>query len=529
MPVIRTESIMKKLLIPALCILPLAGSLSAASEKALIKIDILRTVGDIDRNIYGVFMEPIRDTMDGLLYDPGNPVANEDGFRQDYIDAAHELELTNMRWPGGNYTLTYNWKDGIGPREDRPVRRELAWSVLDRNRVGTDEWMQLAGAMGVESSICINVTTATLEDNRDWIEYMNSPAGSYWADMRVKNGHPEPYGVEYWHLGNEVEGEPWQAVSMNSAEYVAYARDAANLMYFVNRACDACTQPVFLAMGSSWVNHEGEPGEWEQWNRDVIDGLITQRNVNYIAIHRYWGAFLDEEIIRDYSPSVFLGDWERHFDDYIRTTWNQIQVAKIKNHVPDKPFHIAFTEWSPGRGNHLRTLAGALHFNLFIRHADAVKRANYTMFTSLLARNEEGQTYRNPFFHMFKLFSTNVSGKSLDVYVDSGKFDGRRYRDIPYLDVSASYSEDDQLVVINVVNRNMDEAITTRIVSDTGTFQDEAEVSVVNRDDIEAEYTFEERDRYAPANSTIEAGGASFEFTFAPHSFTQIRVGLENN
>lgn len=102
-----------------------------------------------------------------------------------------------MRWPGCRYTFTYDWKDGFGPKEERPVRRELAWDMLGKNHVGTDGLLKLAKAMGVYSSICINGTTATLEDKRNWIEYVNSLTGTYCADLRAKYGHPEPYNVRY--------------------------------------------------------------------------------------------------------------------------------------------------------------------------------------------------------------------------------------------------------------------------------------------------------------------------------------------
>lgn len=497
------------------------------AQNATIKVDTLRQIGEIDRNIYGVFMEPIRNTMDGLLYDPDHPLANEDGFRTDYIEAAKELKLANMRWPGGNYTLTYDWKDGIGPKADRPVRRELAWNVLDRNQVGTDEWLQLAQAMDVENSICINVTTASLEDNRDWITYVNSPTGSYYADLRAKYGHPEPYDVKYWHIGNEVDGEPWQAVALSSEEYVTYAEDVTTLMRFVNRGCETCTQPVFLAMGSSWVFHNGEPGEWEQWNWDVIDGLITQENVEYIAIHRYWGGGLSNKIENERAPHVFLGDWERHLNDYISTTENQIEIAKIQNHVPDKPFHIAFTEWAPHARGHMRTLAGAMHFNTFLRHADYVKRANFILFTSLLSRNSEGKTYRSPFFYMFKLFSRNAKGVALDTYVDCETFDGELYQNIDYLNVSSSYSEDENNIVFNVVNRNMEESISANIITATGEFDDNATIKTINSDDVNAHYTMDNKNDYLPASKTVQVAGDSFNYSFPPHSFTQITVTIK--
>ncbi|MAT68280.1 MAG: alpha-N-arabinofuranosidase [Planctomycetaceae bacterium] len=507
----------------------LLGALSASStaQQATIKVDVSRVIGSIDRNLYGVFMEPIRNTMDGVLYDPDHPLANEDGFRTDYIEAARELQLTNMRWPGGNYMATYDWKDGIGPRDERPVRREVAWNVLERNRVGTDEWLALSQAMGVDNSICINGGTGTAQDAAEWIEYVNSPAGSYYADLRAENGHPEPYGVKYWHLGNEVDGEPWQAVSSTAHEYVRFAKNAANLMYFVNRGCQQCVQPVFIAMGSSWVTHDDEPGDWVQWNHDVINGLIDQQNVHYIALHRYWGRGLTGDVESERSPEVFLGDWAMHFDEYITTTARQIQIAKVKHHLQDKPFSIAFTEWSPRTFNHMSTLAGALHFNHFIRHADVVKRANFTLFISLLGRDDDGATYKSPFFHMFKAFSTRFRGESLDVLVECDTFAGRLYKAIPYLDVSSSYSEDDQSVVINVVNRNMTEAIETEIISDSGRFTGPAEVTVINAEDVEARYASADEAQYVPKPSAVEIDGASFRWSFAPHSFTQIKVSVE--
>jgi alpha-L-arabinofuranosidase len=512
---------MKKTLYLISCTIFYLLSVSLSAQQATIKIDILRQIGEIDRNIYGVFMEPIRNSMDGILYDPGHPLANDDGFRTDYIEAARELQLTNMRWPGGNYTASYNWQDGIGPKEERPVRRELAWGVNERNHVGTDEWLKLADEMGVENSICINGGTGTLDDARYWIEYVNSPIGTYWADKRAENGHPEPYNVKYWHLGNEVDGEPWQVAAKTAEEYVNFADEAAKIMYYVNRRCESCQQPTFLAMGSSWIVHNGEPAEWEEWNWTVLDEMVDEQNVEYIAIHRYWGGF-------DEGVNVFLGDWAEHFNDYITTTKNQIQIAKIKNDVRDKPFYIGFTEWAPrGRGTHLSTMASAIHFNLFIRHAEAVKRANYTMFTRLLSLNQEGVSYKTPLFYMFKLFSNNCHGKSLDAYVDCETFDGEQYKNIPYLDVSTAYNTVEKSIIINVVNRNMEETITTQIISDTGGFTGEAKISEINANDVRANYTYANTDKYSPVNSSMRVKGNIFNYKFAPHSITQIIVGVE--
>ena len=185
---------------------------SVHARQAVIKIDVDRKIGEIDPNIYCVFMEPIYfdphkfgiedaepgNTLCGTLYDPESLLANKDGFRRDYIEAGRELKVTNMRWPGGNYVAGYHWQDGIGPREKRPVRKELAWGALDTNQVGTDEWVRLNKALGTENVVCINLGTGTLNDARYWVEYCNSETGSYYADLRAKYGNEKPYNVKYW-------------------------------------------------------------------------------------------------------------------------------------------------------------------------------------------------------------------------------------------------------------------------------------------------------------------------------------------
>ena len=172
---------MKKILVVFQFIIPL----SLLSQTAKIKIDTDRVIDQIDPKIYGVFMEPIHfngrrlglpDTSDfntlyGTLYDPTSPLSNENGFRKDYIDAMKDLKVTNMRWPGGNFLMGYNWQDGIGPKEQRPARINLAWGGVDNNHVGTDEWMELYKSMGSENIGCVNLGLSNIMDAVYWVEY----------------------------------------------------------------------------------------------------------------------------------------------------------------------------------------------------------------------------------------------------------------------------------------------------------------------------------------------------------------------
>ena len=143
------------------------------------------------------------------IYDPASPLADKDGLRTDVMAALQEQGYTVIRYPGGNFLSGYNWLDGVGPKAQRPRRRELAWFSIESNQFGTDEFMNFCRKVGIAPMLGVNLGTGTIESASALVEYCNAPTGTYYADLRARNGHPEPYGVKYWCLGNEMDG-PWQ-------------------------------------------------------------------------------------------------------------------------------------------------------------------------------------------------------------------------------------------------------------------------------------------------------------------------------
>ncbi len=218
------------------------------------------TIIIILRKIYGVFMEPIRNSLDPL-YNPGSSLADENGVMKNYIKASKELKITQMRWPGGNYVSGYNWKDDIGPKDQRPVRKELAWGVLDKNQVGTDEWIKISRSLGVENVICINLGTGTLDDARYWVEYCNGEKGTYYSDLRVRYGNEQPFNVKYWGLGNEIDGS-WQMGHKNAEDYSKYAKEAAKLMKLTEKNIS------LIASGPSAFSFDN--ADWMKWLNQFI-------------------------------------------------------------------------------------------------------------------------------------------------------------------------------------------------------------------------------------------------------------------
>lgn len=508
---------MKKMIFTLLFIIPFLSF----AQTAKIKIDVDRTLGEIDPKIYGVFMEPINfngrmmglpdtvmfNTLYGTLYDPASPLADENGFRKDYVEALRELKITNMRWPGGNFVMGYNWQDGIGPKESRPRRINLAWGGIDNNHMGTDEWFALNKAIGSENIVCVNLGLDNIMNACYWVEYCNYQKGTYYSDLRAKNGHPQPYGVKIWDLGNEVDGYPWELGHMNAEDYVKVGREAAKAMKSVDKTIQ------LVASGSSYI----EPtNQWVEWNRKVLTGLGDM--IDYLSIHRYW------ENSPDYY--TFMGASAMDFDGKIRVTADEIDAVSVMKGFKN-PIYISVDEWGAFGRSFLSVLPIAQCLNSFIRHADVVKMGNFTMAASLLASDPAKGTYKSPLFYAFKLFSNNCLGNSIDTYVECDTFNTALYPNIPYLDVTSVYSEETKTVYINVINRHRDKAIATDILSTTGTFEGKAAVSVLDAENLEEPFAFDKRDQYGPVAKEIKTEGNKLSYAFPAHSLTQISVKVK--
>ncbi len=501
----------------------LALSVTAFAQNAKIRIDINRTIGEIDPKIYGVFMEPIHfnggrmglpdtlefNTLYGNLYDPSSPLADENGFRKDYIEAMKELKVTNMRWPGGNFVMGYNWKDGIGPKDQRPSRINLAWGGIDNNHVGTDEWIELNKAIGSENIVCVNLGLGDIQDALSWVEYCNYKKGTYYSDLRAKYGHEKPYNVKIWDLGNEVDGS-WELGHKEADDYVKIGKEAAKAMSAVDHSI------TFVASGSS--NYEST-NKWIEWNRKILTGLGDL--IRYISIHAYWNW----GSMPDYY--TFMGSRAMEFEEKIRVTADEIDAVKSMMNFKN-PIYISVDEWGSFGNNFLSVLPVAQCFNSFIRHADVVKMTNFTLMTSLLSSDREKGTFKSPLFYTFKLFSNNCLGNSIDTYVECDTFNTDNYKSIPYLDVTSVYSKESNTVYINVVNRSKDKDINSEIFNSSTTFLGKAEATIVDADSLTEPFTFEEQEAYVPVIKEISIDENKITYKFPAHSFVQIKVKVKN-
>ena len=251
-----------------------ARSLSEPSEpplRATLKLDLERRLGTIDPNIYGNFIEHLGRCIYGGIYDEGSPLADTGGNRKDVLEAVRRLRVTQLRWPGGNFSSGYNWQDGIGPKDSRPARYDLAWFQRESNRFGTDEFISTCRKLGAAPYLCVNLGTGTLDEASSWVEYCNRQGGTYYSDLRKRNGHPEPYGVKYWGIGNEIYGD-WQIGHKNAADYAKLGLEFAKVMKWQDPSIK------LVACGT------GDPS----WDRPVLESMVN--HVDYISAHHYSGS-----------------------------------------------------------------------------------------------------------------------------------------------------------------------------------------------------------------------------------------------
>ena len=517
---------------PVVILLCFLFPMALNSQNARIKIDIDRTIGQVDKNLFGNFVEHLGRCVYGGIYDPGSSLSDEQGFRKDVLEAVKGLNVSLIRYPGGNFVSNYHWRDGVGSVEERIPRLELAWARLESNAFGTNEFIRFCRKVGTEPYFSVNMGTGTIEEAQQWVEYCNVKEGPYFAELRKKHGFAEPHKIKYWSLGNEMDGF-WQMGHLSAEDYCKKAREAAKLMKL--------TDPdiKLVAAGSSNYRPNANPDEW---NRTILRELRDV--VDYIALHIYVGNpddnyynFLSTPLVCEQRTKLVKGmiheemtRAQRGNRDPVYIAWDEYNVwyrARTDEHMQgtralEEPYNL----------EDALVIAGFL--NVFIRNADIVKMANMAQLVNVIAPiwAEDHGIFRQTIYYPLALFASHVKGTALDVFVDCETYDTDEFFiglgesktkqvDVPYLDVSAVYNNGE--VVLCVVNRNKDKAITTDIMCQTGEFEGIFNVYEVNGPGIKAMNSFEKENVKTSIKPEIKANRAKIVYTFPAHSFTLLK------
>lgn len=506
---------MKRILIILATVL-LVDKLSAQVLKARIKVDIERKTGAIDPLLYGNFTEHLGRCIYGGIYEPGSSQADASGFRKDVIAATKDLGVTILRWPGGNFVSGYNWLDGIGPKASRPRKRELAWNTIETNQVGTDEFLQFAERVGTQPYIPVNLGTGSLDDARNWVEYCNSDTGTYYANLRARNGRVAPYAVKYWGLGNEMDGS-WQMGSKNADDYGKYALEAAKLMKWV----DPNIKLTVCGM-SYWASNTPD------WNRTVLNHL--KGYADYISLHFYFGDRTNNYL--EYMASM------REPENEIKQTEAIINEVRFKHRI-DKPIYIAFDEYNvwyrtgveeklEEKYNLQDALAIASFLNSLIRNAHIVKMANIAQLVNVIAPMmiTGDKLWKQTIYYPLQLFAKNTKGDALSTFVQCDTFNTERYKGVPYLDVSSAYDSASHMLILNVVNRHPSRVIEASIDNQFGSFDSKGSSFEVNGAGLKEENSVSEQ-KVKIVEKNFNTQAQRIVYSFPAHSFTQLLVRIK--
>jgi alpha-N-arabinofuranosidase len=494
------------------------------TNSAQIYIDTHRTIAEISPLLFGGFAEHMGRCVYEGIYDPASPHADERGLRTDVLAALREQRYTTIRYPGGNFLSGYNWLDGVGPKDQRPRRRELAWQSTETNHFGTNEFIDFCRAIDAAPMLGVNMGTGTIESAGALVEYCNAPVGSYYADLRAAHGYPTPHGVRYWCVGNEMDG-PWQIGHLEAAEYGRKAREAAKLMKWHDPSIKT------VLCGSS---NDRMP-TYPEWDRVSLE--IAWEHVDYHSIHYYAGNWDGD------TPSYLALAAE--LENYVDTVAATLRYVQAKRRSKHQVF-LSWDEWQvwykdrSGRGGwaeapHLSeelynledALVVAQWLNVFLRKADVLKIACVAQIVNVISwlHTTSDALLKQPSFYPFLLVSNLARGHALDLLVRSPHYATKKYGDVPMLDIAASYDAASGLQAVFIVNRSQSESVPTTLTWQSAAPQQVQALWQLAGTDVKAVNTFAQPNNLVAHQLTAPAlADGQLHLQLPPLSFTALQV-----
>jgi alpha-L-arabinofuranosidase len=508
------------------------ASASNAGQPIRIYADARRTIAPVHREVFGSFLEHLGRAIYEGIYDPQSKLSDSNGYRKDVLDEIKKLGVPIIRYPGGNFVSGYNWLDGIGPKANRPAVLDKAWNSVNSNEFGTDEFLAWCRLVGTEPLLGLNLGTGTPEQAAALVEYCNLEKGTRWSDLRRKNGIAEPYKVQKWCLGNEMDG-PWQIGHMTATEYGLKAEDAARQMRYVDPSLK------LIACGSSGP---GMP-TYLEWDREVLEQCYDY--VDAISLHRYVGN-TKEETGGDSSKFLALNlTMERQIDE-VAAVCDMVRGHKRS----PKKLWLSFDEWNVWyrertgdavnghRQNapHLleevynledALLVGGL-INTLIRKADRVQLACLAQLVNVIApimTNANG-LLRQTIYYPYSWALEFARGSALELLVESSTYDVSGMGAVSYVDAAGTYQSDTGKIALFLLNRDLAKPHQVEIVWE-GSSPRAGDAVVLTGSDLKAANTFDAPSRVVPQKAekaSSAAGRSSFELP--PRSYTVVQWSL---
>lgn len=416
----------------------LVSSTIFAQNKVTLSADLGKHT--INKHIYGHFAEHLGRCIYGGFYvgENNTKIPNKDGVRMDVVNALKKMKIPNLRWPGGCFADTYQWKDGIGPKANRPKIVNVWWgNVTEDNSFGTHDFLNMCELIGTEPYLAGNVGSGTVKDLSDWVQYVNFKGVSPMSDLRAKNGRENPWKVRYWGVGNEA----WGCGGNMKPDY--YANIYRQYATFMNASFENNERLFRIASGASDNDYNWTETLMREIPHNMLEG---------IAMHHY--SVIDW---KQKGPSTTFTE-----ELYFKTMKEALLMDElVKRHStimdkydPAKKVALVVDEWggwydvepgtNPGflfQQNTMRdaVLAGAT-LNIFHKYCERVRMANLAqvvnVLQSVILTNEE-KMILTPTYHVLEMYNVHQDATMLPVEVQSNDYTFGNEK-LPAISVSAS-------------------------------------------------------------------------------------------
>ncbi|TFE28565.1 alpha-N-arabinofuranosidase [Cohnella luojiensis] len=500
------------------------------SHHAKMIVDKDFVISTIDDRIYGSFIEHLGRAVYGGIYEPGHPSADERGFRKDVLSLIQDLRVPIIRYPGGNFVSGYDWKDGVGPKDKRPSRLELAWRTIEPNQFGLNEFVDWSRVAGTDIMWAINLGTHGIDEARNILEYANHTSGSYWSDLRISHGYKQPHAIKTWCLGNEMDG-PWQIGHKTAVEYGRIACESAKVMKWVDPTIE------LVACGSSSRGMLTYP----EWESTVLDH--TYEHVEFLSMHNYYGN-------HENDTATFLGR-SLEMEDFIKSVAATCDYIKAKKRSK-KTMYLSFDEWNvwfhsneadkkiepwqiaPPQLEDIYTMEDALVVGCLLiallKNSDRVRMACLAQLVNVIApimTENGGQAWAQTIYYPYMHASVYGRGQALVPLVQSPKYDTKAITDIPYLETIAVYNEQAGEVTVFAVNRDLNNSLPLEV--DLRSFGEcrIIEHSVLENEDLKATNSSVQPNRVKPhSNGNAKADGSKINAVLGKASWNVIRINV---
>lgn len=492
-------------------------------------------IAPVPPRLFGSFVEHMGRCVYEGIFEPGSSNADADGLRLDVLQLTRELGVSVVRYPGGNFVSGYNWEDGVGPVDARPVRLDLAWRTIEPNTFGLNEFMRWIGHTQAKPMLAVNLGTRGVAEAVSLLEYTNFPQGTKYSDLRISHGQRDPYAIKLWCLGNEMDGQ-WQIGHKIADEYGRLAAETAKAMRLVDPSIE------LVVCGSS---HERMP-TFGTWEVAVLEHAYE--HVDYLSLHAYYRNTGDDRI--SYLASA------DSMDDFIagvvatcdhvaakKRTSRKLMLSFDEWNVEHRPYipqqhqtgwtrapRIAEDDYTPEDA----VVVGNLLISL-LRHSDRVAIACHAQLVNVIApiRTEAGRNaWRQTIFYPFALTARHARGDVLRVETrcDTTINDPTR-GDIRPIDMVATRDAENGATTIFAVNRSVtDEALLDLTIVARDPYRIIEHLLIVSEHDRDDAPHRPTTGRAAPTPSNAhEMTDLGLRFTLPPASWTMVRLAQDDS